>query len=59
MTKKDKKKKMKKHNIGYETLAANIWRDTILMFELQTIMRQKEDQAFAALLNRIREGNHI
>lgn len=42
------------HNI-----ASNIWADNFCLFELDEIMRQKDDLAFAQLLNRLREGNHV
>ena len=41
---------------GYASLATNLWKTHFLMFELTEIMRQKEDQTFAELLNRVREG---
>ncbi|XP_070537053.1 uncharacterized protein [Ptychodera flava] len=37
----------------YGPLAVNIWKDLFKMFELTDIMRQKDDQNFAKLLNRI------
>ena len=43
---------------GYGPLASNLWVDLFTMHELTEIMRQKDDQAFAALLNRLREGLH-
>ncbi|CAC5420340.1 unnamed protein product [Mytilus coruscus] len=42
----------------YGYLAANLWQDNFTLYELKTIMRQKEDSQFAALLNRLREGHH-
>ena len=39
-------------------LAANPWVELFKFFELTTIMRQRDDVAFAQLLNRLREGNH-
>ena len=41
----------------YASLATNLCKTHFLMFELTEIMRQKEDQTFAELLNRVREGN--
>ncbi|XP_068712755.1 uncharacterized protein [Montipora foliosa] len=34
----------------------NIWTGRFMLFELTEIMRQKDDKAFAELLNRLREG---
>ena len=42
----------------YSILAPNLWRTHFKIFELDEIMRQKDDTEFAQLLNRIREGNH-
>ncbi|KAJ8048298.1 ATP-dependent DNA helicase PIF1 [Holothuria leucospilota] len=42
---------------GYGALATNIWRNLFSVHELTQIMRQKDDQEFAELLNRLREGN--
>ena len=42
----------------YSMLAPNLWRTHFKIFELNEIMRQKDDKEFAQLLNRIREGNH-
>ena len=42
---------------GYGPLASNLWVQHFHMFELNEIMRQKDDQTFAELLNRLREGN--
>ncbi|XP_063951720.1 uncharacterized protein LOC135153231 [Lytechinus pictus] len=39
-----------------EVLAPNVWTNNFELFELTDIMRQKEDVAYAALLNRMREG---
>jgi exonuclease III len=44
---------------GYGMLAPNIWQDLVKLYELQTVMRQKDDAEFAHLLNRIREGNQV
>lgn len=43
---------------GYGPLAINLWTDLFQMYELTEIMRQKNDQDFAKLLNRLREGLH-
>lgn len=43
---------------GYGPLGKNIWIDCFKMFELKTIMRQKDDKSYAELLNRLREGVH-
>ena len=40
---------------NYESLAPNLWRSHVTMFELTEIMRQKDDAQFEELLNRIRE----
>jgi hypothetical protein len=40
------------------TLATNVWVDLFQFFELDQIMRQKDDLRFAQILNRLREGNH-
>ena len=42
----------------YGPLCMNLWRDLFQVYELTEIMRQKEDEHFAKLLNRLREGNH-
>lgn len=42
----------------YAALDPNIWEEKFTMFELTTIMRQKDDKQFAELLNRLRENNH-
>ena len=42
----------------YGPLATNLWKDLFTMYELDEVMRQKDDQEFALLLNRIREGKH-
>ena len=39
-------------------MATNLWLDFFDFFELQIVMRQKDDHAFALLLNRLRECNH-
>ena len=38
-------------------LAPNLWQEHFKLYELKTIMRQKENRAFAEMLNRLREGN--
>ena len=43
---------------GYGPLAVNLWNTYFDMYELTEIMRQKDDQKYAELLNRLREGNH-
>lgn len=43
---------------GYGPLAINLWTDLFQMYELTEIMRQRSDQDFAKLLNRLREGLH-
>ncbi len=46
-----------KHDYG--PLATNLWKDDMFMlFELTQIMRQKDDAAYAEIMNRLREGNH-
>ena len=46
------------HNKGYGPLACNLWQDKFDMHELTEIMRQKNDQPFANILNRLRIGEH-
>ena len=41
---------------GTRALGTNTWKECFKLFELKTIMRQKEHQPFAELLNRLREG---
>ena len=41
---------------GINALRPNVWRNYFLMFELNEIMRQKEDKPFAELLNRLRDS---
>ncbi|KAJ8018121.1 ATP-dependent DNA helicase PIF1 [Holothuria leucospilota] len=43
-------------SIDYGPLASNLWKDHFTAFELTDIMRQKDHQRFAELLNRLREG---
>lgn len=40
------------------SLAPNLWTEYFEFYELKTVMRQKDDQQFAKLLNRLREGLH-
>ena len=40
-------------NIDYGPLATNLWKTYFTMFELTEIMRQKDDQPYAELLNRL------
>lgn len=50
-----------KSNISSESqdiLAPNLWVENFLLFELDEIMRQKDDVLFAQILNRLREGQH-
>ena len=42
----------------YGPLATNLWTSMFCMFELKTIMRQKDDKTYAELLNRLREAKH-
>ena len=39
-------------------MASNLWQENFKLFELTVIMRQKNDQQFAQLLNRLRVGCH-
>ncbi len=41
-----------------EIFAENLWQTYFTMYELHTVMRQKDDAQFAHLLNRLREGYH-
>jgi hypothetical protein len=41
---------------SFECLGANLWADHFSLYELDEIMRQKEDLSFAQLLNRLCEG---
>lgn len=45
-------------SIDYGPLATNLWKDNFTAFELDEIMRPKDDKTFAMVLNRLREGNH-
>ncbi len=40
-----------------DPLAPNVWKENFTCFELTQVMRQKDDQPFCELLNRLREGN--
>ena len=40
--------------MGASSLARNLWKELFTMYELVDIMRQKDDLAFAQLLNRLR-----
>ncbi|KAJ8041127.1 ATP-dependent DNA helicase PIF1 [Holothuria leucospilota] len=42
---------------NYGPLATNLWKSNFTAYELTEIMRQKDEQLFAQLLNRLREGN--
>lgn len=45
-------------SICMSSLASNLWTDLFSLFELDEIMRQKDDLTFAQILNRLREGEH-
>jgi len=45
-------------NTSYGSLATNLWKTNFSFVELSEIMRQKDDQQFANILNRLREGIH-
>ncbi len=40
-----------------DALAPNIWKEDFSCFELTQVMRQRDDQPFCEILNRMREGN--
>lgn len=42
----------------YSRLAGSIWKDHFKIVELIEVMRQRDDQNFAKILNRLREGHH-
>ncbi|MCG8077483.1 MAG: AAA family ATPase [Candidatus Thiodiazotropha taylori] len=42
----------------YGPLASNLWTENFRVFHLVQIMRQKDSEEFAILLNRLREGKH-
>ena len=44
---------------GLECLGTSLWKDNFTVYELDQIMRQKDDLSFAELLNRLRKGNHM
>ena len=39
-------------------ISTNLWQQYFKCYELDEIMRQKDDKSWAELLNRLREGNH-
>ena len=39
-------------------ISTNLWQQYFKCYELDEIMRQKEDKSWAELLNRLKEGNH-
>ncbi|MCP4161026.1 MAG: AAA family ATPase [Deltaproteobacteria bacterium] len=45
-------------NNDYGMLSTNMWQRYFKCYELDEIMRQKDDKSWAQLLNRLREGNH-
>ncbi len=53
-----KKQKRKRKLTSAAALAPNIWKENFTCFELTQVMRQKDDQMFCDILNRMREGNH-
>ena len=42
----------------YGPLAMNLWKENFYIYELDEVMRQKDDAVFASLLNRLRKGHH-
>lgn len=44
---------------GLQVLGTNLWKDLFSFYELEKLMRQRDDLEFAQLLNRLREGNHL
>ena len=44
--------------VGASAAAIHLWKNTMVLCELRKIERQKGDQAYAELLNRVREGQH-
>ena len=44
--------------LASEALSPNLWREHFTVYELTKVMRRKEDEKFAHLLNRLREGTH-
>ncbi len=53
-----RKQKRKRKLTSAAALAPNIWKENFSCFELTQVMRQKGDQLFCDILNRMREGNH-
>ena len=53
-----RKHKRKRKLTSAAVLAPNIWKENFTCFELTEVMRQKDDQVFCDILNRMREGNH-
>ena len=45
------------YRCNYGLLASNLWTENFKIYELTQIMRQKDDQQFAQLLNRLRTGH--
>ena len=45
------------YQCNYGPLASNLWTENFKIYELTQIMRQKDDQQFAQLLNRLRTGH--
>ena len=45
-------------NNDYGMISTNLWQQYFKCYELDEIMRQKDDKSWAELLNRLREGNH-
>lgn len=45
-------------SVQLQCMGTNLWVDLFDFFELKEIMRQKDDHAFALLLNRLREGEY-
>ena len=43
---------------NYAALGINLWTEYFTMFELDEIMRQKDDKVFAELLNLLHTGEH-
>ena len=46
------------HHDSYGILATNLWQTHFQMYQLRTIMRQRDSLDFAEMLNRLREGQH-
>ena len=54
-----KSQKSKKQPTDYKSLVETLWKsNNFRLFELVQIMRQKDDLAYAEIMNRLREGNH-